>query len=104
MALSRRCDRAQNLSVSVTERVVVTKYFWCMDPSVHFLIGKDDACAEGATIHSIAPEAPVSIDENKIGFTLDVAVRLDQESDDDLPRAEIVPDRRRRTQELADSA
>ena len=60
--------------------------------------------SEGATIHSIAAEAPVSIDENKIGFTLDVTVRLDQESDDDLPRAEIVPIAEAAPEELADTA
>jgi hypothetical protein len=75
-----------------------------MDPSVHFLMGKDEPASEGATIHSIAAEAPVSIDENKIGFTLDVTVRLDQESDDDLPSAEIVPIAEAAPEELADTA
>ena len=82
----------------------MTKYFWGMDPSVHFLMGNDDASSEGATIHALPAEAPVSIDENKIGFTLDVTVRLDQESDDDLPRAEIVPITEAGPQELADTA
>jgi hypothetical protein len=75
-----------------------------MDPSVHFLLGQDDASPEGATIHSLPVEVPVSIDENKIGFTLDVTVRLDQDSDDDVPRAEIVPITGADPQELADSA
>jgi hypothetical protein len=83
---------------------VAAKYFWGMDPSVHFLMGNDDASSEGATIHSLPAEAPASIDENKIGFTLDVTVRLDQESDDDLPRAEIVAITEAEPEELADTA
>jgi hypothetical protein len=75
-----------------------------MDPSVHFLLGKDDASSEGATIHSLPTDEPASIDENKIGFTLDVSVRLDQESDDDLPRAEIVAITEAEPEELADTA
>jgi hypothetical protein len=75
-----------------------------MDPSVHFLMGNVDASSEGATIHTLPTDEPVSIDENKIGFTLDVTVRLDQESDDDLPKAEIVPITEAGPQELADTA
>jgi hypothetical protein len=75
-----------------------------MDPSVHFLLGVDDASSEGATIHSLAPDTPISLDENKIGFTLDVAIRLDQASDDDGPRAEIVPITEAGPPDLADSA
>ena len=75
-----------------------------MDPSVNFLMGNDDASSEGATIHSLPTEVPVSIDENKIGFTLDVTVRLDQDSDDDVPRAEIVPITEAEPEQLADTA
>jgi len=75
-----------------------------MDPSVHFLMGGDDATSDGATIHPLSAESPVSIDENKVGFTLDVAVRLDQETDDDVPRAQVVPIGDAGRQELADSA
>jgi hypothetical protein len=75
-----------------------------MDPSVHFLLGSDDAPSEGATIHPLPLEEPVSIDENKVGFTLDVAVRLDQESDDDLPKADVVPISEAAHEELADTA
>jgi hypothetical protein len=75
-----------------------------MDPSVHFLLGNDEPSSQGATIHSLPAEAPVSIDENKIGFTLDVSVRLDQESDDDVPRADIVAISDAEPQELADTA
>jgi hypothetical protein len=75
-----------------------------MDPSVRYLLGTDDASSEVATIHSLVTEAPVSPDENKIGFTLDVAVRLDLDSDDDVPRAEIVAITEAERQELADSA
>ena len=67
-------------------------------------MGREDASSQGATIHSLPAETPVSIDEHKIGFTLDVTVRLDQESDDDLPRAEIVPITDAGPQELADTA
>lgn len=74
-----------------------------MDPSVQFLLGHDLPVPEAATIHSIVPRAPASIDDDKIGFTLDVAVRLDQEHSDDTARAIIVPIVET-GQELADSA
>ena len=54
-------------------------------------------------IRSIVPQAPVSIDDDKIGFTLDVAVRLDQEHSDDTDHAVIVPIVETGT-DLADSA
>jgi hypothetical protein len=94
----------EDFSNAVTENIVVTKYFWSMDPSVHFLLGHDEPTSEGATIHALPTEAPAAIDENKIGFTLDVTVRLAQESDDDLPRAEIVPISEAEPEQLADSA
>jgi hypothetical protein len=75
-----------------------------MDPSVHFLMGKDEPSSTGATIHSLPSEVPVSIDDNKIGFTLDVTVRLDQQSEDELPSAEIVSITEAAPEELADSA
>jgi hypothetical protein len=87
----------------VTERVEVRKYFWFMDPSVQFLLGHDLPEPEGATIHSIVPQAPVSIDHDKIGFTLDVAVRLDQEHSDDTT-AVVVPILEASSEDLADSA
>jgi hypothetical protein len=63
-----------------------------MDPSVRFLLGNDVPETEGATIHPITPPVPVSIDEDKIGFTVDVAGRLDREQTADVaPRAVIVP-------------
>lgn len=75
-----------------------------MDPSVHFLMGRDEPSSEGATIHSLPTESPVSIDEDKIGFTLDVTVRLDQEFKDELPSAEIVSITEAAPEKLADSA
>ena len=50
-----------------------------MDPSVQYLLGSDVPTPEGATIHSITPPPTVQLDDDKIGFTLDVAMRLDQE-------------------------
>lgn len=94
----------QRLSISVTEYDVVKKYFWCMDPSVQYLLGNDVPAPESATIHPIAPSTPASIDDDKIGFTLDVAMRLDRESDDEPARALIVPILKRPSEELADSA
>jgi hypothetical protein len=74
-----------------------------MDPSVQFLLGQD-VPPDGATIHSIAPELSESMDDDKIGFTLDVAVRLDQEQADETAHADIVPIVSTTSQELADSA
>jgi hypothetical protein len=86
----------------VTKRVVVRKYFWYVDPSVQFLLGNGVPAPEGATIHPIAPPVPVSLDDDKIGFTVDVASRLDREQNDDAEtRAVIVPIA---AEELADSA
>jgi hypothetical protein len=63
-----------------------------MDPSVQFLLGNGVAVPEGATIHSLAPALPESIDDDKIGFTLDVAMRLDRElAEDDAGQTSVVP-------------
>ncbi|HXC18789.1 MAG TPA: hypothetical protein VNT80_02665 [Acidimicrobiales bacterium] len=75
-----------------------------MDPSVQFLLGSDVPASEGATIHSIAPPSTASIDDDKIGFTLDVAVRLDQESEEPEQPGVVIPLAESPPQELADSA
>jgi hypothetical protein len=49
-------------------------------------MGNDAPIPEGATIHSIVPE-PVQSDDDKIGFTLDVAMRLDQEQTDEADQS-----------------
>jgi hypothetical protein len=61
------------LFFTVSENVAFAQYFYCMDLSIHFLSGNDVPAPEGATIHSIAPPPLVQIDDDKIGFTLDVA-------------------------------
>jgi hypothetical protein len=90
----------------VTDKATATKYFCCMDPSVHFLMGGDASEPDGATIHSITPPPPVpGDDDGKIGFTLDVAMRLDQEqSEDDVVQGVVVPITEAPPEELADSA
>jgi len=88
----------------VTEKPVVTKYFCSMDPSVRFLLGSDVPEPEGATIHSIAPPAPVRNDDDKIGFTLDVAMRLDQEMSGDEVPGVVIPINDNVPEDLADSA
>ena len=76
-----------------------------MDPSVHYLMGRDAPIPEGATIHSIVPEEPVRSDEVKIGFTLDVTMRLDQEQSDEAAQTGvIVAIDERAPEDLADSA
>jgi len=75
-----------------------------MDPSVQFLLGSGAPAPDVATIHPIAPATPASIDDDKIGFTLDVAMRLDQESDDEPADSVIVPIVTASPPELADSA
>jgi hypothetical protein len=88
----------------VTEEEMVREYFCCMYPNVPFLLGSDLPTSEGATIHSIVPQ-PERMDDNKIGFTLDVAVRLDREqSDQSAEPGVIVPMVENRPPELADSA
>ncbi len=83
---------------------MVKEYFYCMYPSVPFLLGNAVPTSEGATIHSIGPP-PERMDENKIGFTLDVAVRLDREqSNRNAEPGVIVPMAENRARELADSA
>lgn len=75
-----------------------------MDPSVQFLLGNDVPTSEGATIHSIVPP-PELIDDDKVGFTIDVAVRLDREqSDQNAEPGVIVSMVENPPQELADSA
>jgi len=88
----------------VTDFDLTTNYFWDMDPSVHYLMGDDAPVPEGATIHSIAPPPPISSDDDKIGFTLDVTMRLDQEQADDAQSGVIVPIAEGEPQQLADSA
>jgi hypothetical protein len=77
-----------------------------MDPSVHFLLGNDVPTPEGASIHSIAPPTTVvEIDDEKIGFTLDVAMRLDHESPlDEVPGDNVIPIGEHAPEDLADSA
>lgn len=75
-----------------------------MDPNFQFLLGKDAPKSEGATIHSIAPLPPESTDDDKIGFTLDVAARLDREHDDIAREGVIVPIVDPSKTDLADSA
>jgi hypothetical protein len=88
----------------VTEKPVVTMYFCSMDPSVQFLLGVDVPTPEGATIHSLAPP-PVPIDDDKIGFTLDVAMRLDQEmAFEDVPGDNVISINEHLPEDLADSA
>jgi hypothetical protein len=79
------------LTSVVTEKVGVREYFCGMYPSVQFLLGNGVPDSEGATIHSIVPVSPDPIDDNKIGFTLDVAVRLDQELSENARPGVIVP-------------
>lgn len=75
-----------------------------MDPSVQFLLGNEVPALEGATIHSIAPP-PAQIDDDKIGFTLDVAMRLDQDQPtEDAPHGVIISIAENTPEELADSA
>ena len=88
----------------VTEKEMIREYFCCMDPSVQFLLGNDVPTSEGATIHSIVPP-PELIDDDKVGFTIDVAVRLDREqSDQNAEPGVIVSMVENPPQELADSA
>lgn len=95
----------RSLFVTVTENDPVTKYFCGMDPSVQFLFGNDVPAPEGATIHTIAPPPPVRIDDDKIGFTLDVAMRLDQEQPSDVVSGGvIIPMDENAPEELADTA
>jgi hypothetical protein len=75
-----------------------------MDPSVQFLLGNGVSAPEVATIHPITPATPAAIDDDKIGFTLDVAMRLDRDSDDEPARTVIVPIVKPTPPELADSA
>lgn len=91
--------------VMVTENDVVTNYFWCMDPSVQFLLGYEEPVAEGATIHPIVVVSPVRFDDDKIGFTVDVTMRLDQEQSEDVDqRSAVVPIVESSREHLADSA
>lgn len=74
----------------VTEKAMVMNYFCGMDPSVQFLLGNHVPSSGGATIHSIEPVTPVANDDNKIAFTLDVAMRLDQEQSDEPAHPDVV--------------
>jgi len=76
-----------------------------MDHSIRFLLGNELPTPEGATIHSIVPAPPEQNDDDKIGFTLDVAMRLDQELLTDNARAGVViPILGHSPEDLADSA
>ena len=88
----------------VTDFDLTTNYFWGMDPSVHYLMGSDAPVAEGATIHSIVPAPPAQSDVDKIGFTLDVTMRLDQEQADEARSGDIIPISEGAPEPLADSA
>ena len=74
----------------VTESDSTTNYFWCMDPSVQYLMGNDVPEPEGATIHSIVPISPVHIDDDKVGFTLDVSMRLDREQSEAIAQGGVI--------------
>jgi hypothetical protein len=74
-----------------------------MDPSVQFLMGTDVPAPEGATIHSITPPSTVQIDDDKIGFTLDVAMRLDQDQLADV-KGVVIPIDENQPEDLADTA
>jgi len=76
-----------------------------MDPSVHFLLGSDVQEPEGATIHPIAPPAPPEIDDDKIGFTLDVAMRLEKDPvPEDAEPGVVIPISENVAEDLADTA
>jgi len=62
-----------------------------MDRSIQFLLGNDVPQSESASIHPVVAPTPESNDDNKIGFTLDVAVRLDRESEEGEKRALVIP-------------
>jgi hypothetical protein len=75
-----------------------------MDPSVQFLLGKDVPAPEGATISSIAPQSAEQIDDDKIAFTLDVAMRLDQEQPPNDALGVVIPISENQPDDLAHSA
>ncbi|HUZ42716.1 MAG TPA: hypothetical protein VMU68_15155 [Acidimicrobiales bacterium] len=75
-----------------------------MDRSIQFLFAHDVPQSEGATIHPIVPPSPEPNDDDKIGFTLDVAARLDRESEEGDERAVVIPIGKPRAPTLADSA
>ena len=67
-------------------------------------MGSDAPTPEGATIHSIVSAPPVHSDDDKIGFTLDVSMRLDQEQADHEQSGVIIPIAEGAPEHLADSA
>jgi hypothetical protein len=68
-------------------------------------MGSDVPEPEGATIHSIAPPTTVQIDDDKIGFTLDVAMRLDQDlPTEDALEGVVIQINENVPEDLADSA
>jgi hypothetical protein len=76
-----------------------------MDPSAQFLLGHDVPESSGATIHALPSPEPVVTDDDKIGFTLDVAARLkDERANQETHGAEIVPITDEAAQDLADTA
>jgi hypothetical protein len=79
------------MSRTVTEKFQLTNYFWCMDRSIQFLLAHEVPHSEGATIHPIVPPLPEATDDDKIGFTLDVAARLDRESEESDKRGDVIP-------------
>ena len=67
-------------------------------------MGNDASPPDGATIHPIVLAPPVQSDDDKIGFTLDVTMRLDQEQADGALSAVIIPIAEGAPDHLADSA
>ena len=100
----RLTDHATRMSFTVTEKFQLTNYFWCMDRSIQYLLVHEVPHSEGATIHPIVPPSPEPTDDDKIGFTLDVAARLDRESEEGDKRADVIPIGKPTPPTLADSA
>jgi hypothetical protein len=75
-----------------------------MDSSIEFLLKNDVPQPEVATIYPLVPASSATIDDDKIGFTLDVAARLDRESDEVSQRAVVIPIGEPTPPKLADSA
>lgn len=67
-------------------------------------MGSDAPAPDGATIHSIVSAPLVQSDDDKIGFTLDVTMRLDQEQSDQGQSGIIIPIAGGAPEHLADSA
>jgi hypothetical protein len=103
--LGRGHSARSKIVIVVTQKPVITKYFCPMDPSVHYLLGNDVPTTEGATIHSIVSPTTIEMDDDKIGFTLDVAMRLDREqASGDAHEGVVIPLSEMTPEDLADSA